>query len=127
MPSSRIWPFFASRYDSISPASTGSYSWPNGVDLELGEQRPSRMCALVGDDRHGARTDVRFLQQRAAAVSAVVVEAWTFAGTRDQLVDDLGPGDEHRLRPLDPIGQVSVERAGAPSGTRTGERKPGWK
>ena len=31
MPSSRSWPFFASRYESISPASTGSYCWPNGA------------------------------------------------------------------------------------------------
>jgi hypothetical protein len=28
MPSSRIWPSFASVYDSSSWASTGSYTWP---------------------------------------------------------------------------------------------------
>ena len=60
MPSSRIWPFVDSEYESSRSWSTGSYFWPcDGVDVELAEQRVhAERAGLVGDDRHDPWPDV---------------------------------------------------------------------
>ncbi len=117
MPSSRIWPSDASRYESINArVDRLVLLTERRVDLELGEQRvDAERARLVGDDRHDARPDLRLLQQHAEQPRERHRRRrrHLLAGARGQLVDDPVAREHHRLRALDAIGQEAVERAPA--------------